>query len=160
MASCGLWRLELEGPEGDEQLVLVSQHMLLLCVVLLLALHAANFAHRTLNGSDGRHPDRGACVVCAGVMAVVQAAVATVVLGPSLLLHALYATPWYVFVLGGGVALLAHVVDSVVKRHDRKTFERTNKRMYLEFTTKLGMHSPIEPGHRTPTSYLDDDFKM
>ena len=53
--------------------------------------------------------------------------------------------------------LVAHATDTAVKRHDRRAFERLNKRMFLEFTTKLGMHSPIEPGHRTPTSYLDDN---
>ena len=52
---------------------------------------------------------------------------------------------------------MAHATDTAVKRHDRRAFERLNKRMFLEFTTKLGMHSPIEPGHRTPTSYLDDN---
>ena len=52
--------------------------------------------------------------------------------------------------------LLASIVDWVVKRNDRRNFDQLNKRIYLEFTTKLGMHSPIEPGHLAPTSYLDE----
>ena len=51
---------------------------------------------------------------------------------------------------------LVSIVDWLVKRHERRVFEQWNKRMYLEFTTKLGMHSPIEPGHRAPRSYLDE----
>ena len=87
----------------------------------------------------------------------VSSSMASLVVGPATLGAALSSTPWYVYVLGVGTAVLAHATDTAVKRHDRRAFERTNKGMYLEFTTKLGMHSPIEPGHRTPTSYLDDN---
>ena len=51
---------------------------------------------------------------------------------------------------------LAQLADTVVKRSERQAFEKSNKRVYLEFTTKLGMHSPIQAGERTPRSYLDD----
>lgn len=54
------------------------------------------------------------------------------------------------------MVLVASLVDWLVKRHERRDFERWNKRVYLEFTTKLGMHSPIEPGHMAPRSYLDE----
>jgi len=62
----------------------------------------------------------------------------------------------YAHLVGAGMVLLASIVDWLVKRHDRRSFERWNKMMYLEFTTKLGMHSPIEPGHLAPRSYLDE----
>ena len=71
-------------------------------------------------------------------------------------LHALSLTPWYVWLLAFGSLLLANLVDSLVKRHDRKGFEKRNRYMHLEFTTKLGMHSPIEPGWKTPKSFLDE----
>jgi hypothetical protein len=58
--------------------------------------------------------------------------------------------------VGVGILVVASFVDWLVKRHERRDFERWNKRVYLEFTTKLGMHSPIEPGHMAPRSYLDE----
>ena len=70
---------------------------------------------------------------------------------------AVSATPWYVNMLGVCTLLVASLVDTLVKRNDRKGFERRNRRMYLEFTTKLGMHSPIEPGWKTPRTFLDEE---
>ena len=134
-----------------------TAQVVLLWLVLLLGFQSAGFAHRTLGASDYIYPERfGAGVALAALLAL-SSSMSSLVVGPATLGAALFSTPWYVYVLGVGTAVLAHATDTAVKRHDRRAFERTNKGMYLEFTTKLGMHSPIEPGHRTPTSYLDDN---
>ena len=148
----------LLGPAAaSRQHVLVCQQVVLLWLVLLLGFQAAGFAHRTLGTSDYSCPERrGAGVALAALLGATATGSAALV-GPAIMAAAVSSTPWYAYVLGAGMALLAHATDTAVKRHDRRAFERTNKRMYLEFTTKLGMHSPIEPGHRTPTSYLDDN---
>lgn len=103
------------------------------------------------------YPERRGVGVALAALLALTASLSALVVGPAAMVAALSSIPWYVYVLGVGMAVLAHATDTAVKRHDRRAFERTNKRMYLEFTTKLGMHSPIEPGHRTPTSYLDDN---
>ena len=134
-----------------------TAQVVLLWLVLLLGFQSAGFAHRTLGASDYIYPERfGAGVALAALLAL-SSSMSSLVVGPATLGAALSSAPWYVYVLGVGTAVLAHATDTAVKRHDRRAFERTNKGMYLEFTTKLGMHSPIEPGHRTPTSYLDDN---
>ena len=134
-----------------------TAQVVLLWLVLLLGFQSAGFAHRTLGASDYIYPERfGAGVALAALLAL-SSSMSSLVVGPATLGAALSSTPWYVYVLGVGTAVLAHATDTAVKRHDQRAFERTNKGMYLEFTTKLGMHSPIEPGHRTPTSYLDDN---
>ena len=135
----------------------MTRQLPVLWLVLLLGFQSAGFAHRTLGASDYIYPERfGAGVALAALLAL-SSSMSSLVVGPATLGAALSSTPWYVYVLGVGTAVLAHATDTAVKRHDRRAFERTNKGMYLEFTTKLGMHSPIEPGHRTPTSYLDDN---
>ena len=125
--------------------------------MLLLGFQSAGFAHRTLGASDYVYPERRGVGVALAALLALTASLSALVVGPAAMVAALSSIPWYVYVLGVGMAVLAHATDTAVKRHDRRAFERTNKRMYLEFTTKLGMHSPIEPGHRTPTSYLDDN---
>lgn len=134
-----------------------TPQVVLLWLVLLLGFQSAGFAHRTLGASDYIYPERFGVGVALAALLAITSAMSSLVVGPATLAAALSSTPWYVYVLGAGMAVLAHATDTAVKRHDRRSFERTNKRMYLEFTTKLGMHSPIEPGHRTPTSYLDDN---
>ena len=111
---------------------------------------------RTLNDSQ-YSPFANRLWVRAAALAFGLESVAVFVqLGPARIPAILGQIPWYVHLVGVGMMLLAGTVDWIVKRHDRRAFERTNKGMYLEFTTKLGMHSPIEPGHLAPTSYLDE----
>lgn len=66
-----------------------------------------------------------------------QIAQGAIWLGPRRYLHALLLIPWYVYLLALASLLSAAIVDSLVKRHDRKWFERRNRRLYLEFTTKV-----------------------
>ena len=144
------------GGAPDPEAVRTAQAQLGLWLWLLLVLHSRGFAHRTLGGSAYRPLANGVWLAAAVITCGLQVCAAIVPLGPRALVHSLATTPWYAYVLGLGTLLCANLVDGMIKRHDRRDFERTNKRMYLEFTTKLGMHSPIEPGHRAPTSYLDE----
>lgn len=51
--------------------------------------------------------------------------------------------PWYVYFLGFVFPLLLVPMQELVKLHDEKEFTRFQKRSKLEFSTKLGMHSPL-----------------
>ena len=108
---------------------------MLLWLCLLLGGHSGRFAHRTLDGPDYR-PWRNGVWVGAVVAAVaLQLLFGLIGLGAQGALRSLALAPWFVYLVGLGALLLAHVVDSVVKRHDRRGFERRNKYLYLEFTT-------------------------
>ena len=149
--------VERAGAEPREALALAHAQLLTQWwATLLLAAHSASFAHRTLNDSQ-YSPFANRLWVRAAALAFGLESVAVFVqLGPARIPAILGQIPWYGHLVGVGMMLLAGIVDWIVKRHDRRAFERTNKGMYLEFTTKLGMHSPIEPGHLAPTSYLDE----
>ncbi|KAI8393407.1 uncharacterized protein BYT42DRAFT_550947 [Radiomyces spectabilis] len=51
--------------------------------------------------------------------------------------------PWYVYFLGLIWPVIVVPVQELVKLHDEKEFTRFQKRSKLEFSTKLGMHSPL-----------------
>jgi hypothetical protein len=55
----------------------------------------------------------------------------------------LISIPWYTYFLGFIFPLVLVPVQEVVKLHDEKEFTRFQKRSKLEFSTKLGMHSPL-----------------
>ena len=142
----------------DDFVLLAAQHVLLLWLVTLLIMHSGKFAYRTLDGTEYEpRRNNSAWVASAAVVAALQLAFTVAGLGWRVSLRAFALTPWYIYLLALGALLAANVVDSLVKQHDRKGFERRNRRLYLEFTTKLGMHSPIEPGWKTPKSFLDED---
>lgn len=56
---------------------------------------------------------------------------------------ALARIPWYVYFLGFIFPLILVPMQELVKLHDEKEFTRFQKRSKLEFSTKLGMHSPL-----------------
>ncbi|KAL1530908.1 hypothetical protein AB1Y20_001799 [Prymnesium parvum] len=137
---------------------IAAQHVLSLWIVVLLILHSAKFAHRTLDGSDyDPRRNNSAWVVASITVAALQTVHCMISLGSNTFFEALALTPWYVYLIALLSLLSANVIDSLVKKHDRKRFERRNRSLYLEFTTKLGMHSPIEPGWKTPKSFLDEE---
>lgn len=51
--------------------------------------------------------------------------------------------PWFVYFLGFAWPIILIPVQELVKMHDNKEFTRFQKRSKLEFSTKLGMHSPL-----------------
>ncbi|ORX61286.1 hypothetical protein DM01DRAFT_251785 [Hesseltinella vesiculosa] len=51
--------------------------------------------------------------------------------------------PWFVYFLGCVLPIFVIPIQELVKLHDDKEFTRFQKRSKLEFSTKLGMHSPL-----------------
>ncbi|GAA5795183.1 hypothetical protein HPULCUR_000537 [Helicostylum pulchrum] len=51
--------------------------------------------------------------------------------------------PWFVYFLAFAWPIVLIPVQELVKMHDNKEFTRFQKRSKLEFSTKLGMHSPL-----------------
>ncbi|KAI8970791.1 hypothetical protein BDB01DRAFT_731411 [Pilobolus umbonatus] len=51
--------------------------------------------------------------------------------------------PWFIYFIIFSWPIILVPVQELVKMHDNKEFSRFQKRSKLEFSTKLGMHSPL-----------------
>ena len=50
---------------------------------------------------------------------------------------------WWIYVLSLTAPLAILTVSELIKSHDKKEWQKFQKRSKLEFSTKLGMHSPL-----------------
>jgi 1,4-dihydroxy-2-naphthoate octaprenyltransferase len=50
---------------------------------------------------------------------------------------------WWVYVFSLTAPLAIITVSELIKSHDKEEWQKFQKRSKLEFSTKLGMHSPL-----------------
>ncbi|ORZ03694.1 hypothetical protein BCR43DRAFT_429587 [Syncephalastrum racemosum] len=126
----------------DEQwAVLYAQNFMLICLVWYLAWISPTFLHRTFSVIHSVPFKNKVWVGAFFVSIALQFCFCAVSLahGPFPLAN----VPWYVYFLGLVWPLVLVPIQELVKMHDSKEFTRFQKRSKLEFSTKLGMHSPL-----------------
>ncbi|KAL1926772.1 hypothetical protein VTP01DRAFT_5418 [Rhizomucor pusillus] len=127
---------------GKEQwAVLYAQNFMLIALVWHLTCISATFLHRTFSVIHFIPFKNRVWVGAAVVIVALQFCFCAVSLhsGP----YRLDSVPWFVFLLGFAWPIVLVPIQELVKMHDNKEFTRFQKRSKLEFSTKLGMHSPL-----------------
>ncbi|KAH8547609.1 hypothetical protein BGW37DRAFT_514939 [Umbelopsis sp. PMI_123] len=121
--------------------VLYAQNCMMLIFVWYIACISATFLHRTLSIRKFWPVRNRIWIVAFFTSIALQFAFCAVSLanGP----YSIRSLPWYVYFLGFAFVLVIIPIQELVKMHDLKEFTRFQKRSKLEFSTKLGMHSPL-----------------
>ncbi|CAM0141394.1 unnamed protein product [Umbelopsis sp. WA50703] len=121
--------------------VLYSQNCVLLIFVWYIACISATFLHRTLSMRKFLPFRNRIWIIAFFTSIALQFAFCAVSLaqGP----YSIRGLPWYIYFLGFAFVVVLLPVQELVKMHDLKEFTRFQKRSKLEFSTKLGMHSPL-----------------
>ncbi|KAI8645616.1 hypothetical protein BD408DRAFT_360915 [Parasitella parasitica] len=125
----------------EQWAVTYAQNFMLLSFVWYLACISPSFLHRTSSLVEFI-PFRNRIWIGAFFLSVIlQFCFCAVSLahGP----FDLSKIPWFVYFLGFAWPVVLMPVQELVKMHDNKEFTRFQKRSKLEFSTKLGMHSPL-----------------
>ncbi|CEP15135.1 hypothetical protein [Parasitella parasitica] len=125
----------------EQWAVTYAQNFMLLSFVWYLACISPSFLHRTSSLLEFI-PFRNRIWIGAFFLSVIlQFCFCAVSLaqGP----FDLSIIPWFVYFLGFAWPIVLMPVQELVKMHDNKEFTRFQKRSKLEFSTKLGMHSPL-----------------
>ncbi|KAG2187033.1 hypothetical protein INT44_003261 [Umbelopsis vinacea] len=121
--------------------VLYAQNCTMLIFVWYIACISATFLHRTLSMRRFLPFRNRIWIIAFFTSIALQFAFCAVSLakGP----YSIRTLPWYVYFLGFAFVLVIIPAQELVKLHDLKEFTRFQKRSKLEFSTKLGMHSPL-----------------
>ncbi|CEI97849.1 hypothetical protein RMCBS344292_11974 [Rhizopus microsporus] len=125
----------------EQWAVIYAQNFLLISFVWYLAFISYSFLHRTASIIEFI-PFRNTVWIGAFFVSIaLQFCFCAVSLahGP----FELSSFPWFIYFLGFAWPIVLIPVQEVVKMHDSKEFTRFQKRSKLEFSTKLGMHSPL-----------------
>ncbi|KAL0077234.1 hypothetical protein J3Q64DRAFT_1640643, partial [Phycomyces blakesleeanus] len=125
----------------EQWALLYAQNFMLIVLVWYFAWMSPSFLHRTSSLFEF-NPFRNRVWVGAFFTSIIlQICFCAVSLsnGP----FDLARIPWFVYFIGLGFPLVLVPVQELVKMHDNKEFTRFQKRSKLEFSTKLGMHSPL-----------------
>ncbi|KAI9484564.1 hypothetical protein BDB00DRAFT_854740 [Zychaea mexicana] len=125
----------------EQWAVLYAQNLMLISFVWCLAWMSPSFLHRTFSLYHSIPFKNKVWVGAFFIVIALQFVFCAVSLvhGP----FQLASIPWYVYFLGLIWPVIAVPVQELVKMHDDKEFTRFQKRSKLEFSTKLGMHSPL-----------------
>ncbi|KAI7850620.1 hypothetical protein BDC45DRAFT_546585 [Circinella umbellata] len=125
----------------EQWAVLYAQNFMLIAFVWCLAFMSPSFLHRTYSLYHSIPFKNKVWVGSFFIVIAIQFVFCAVSLvnGPFHLSN----IPWYVYFLGFIWPVIALPVQELVKMHDDKEFTRFQKRSKLEFSTKLGMHSPL-----------------
>ncbi|RUS17997.1 hypothetical protein BC937DRAFT_89258 [Endogone sp. FLAS-F59071] len=142
------------GPEGwlhwtsaEQWAILYAQNIMLFVFVWYLACISGTFMHRTLSVRK-YIPFRNRVWVAAVIFRFVYRfdivlqfvfCVLSLFSGP----YSFSRLPWYVYLLALIWPIVFLPVQELAKMHDNKEYTRFQKRSKLEFSTKLGMHSPL-----------------
>ncbi|KAI8076326.1 uncharacterized protein BX664DRAFT_344388 [Halteromyces radiatus] len=121
--------------------VILAQNFMLIIFVWCIAWMSATFLHRTYSLREFI-PFRNKVWIGAFVMTIIlQFCFCAVSLAHCPI--KLDTIPWYVYFIGFISPVILVPTQELVKLHDEKEFIRFQKRSKLEFSTKLGMHSPL-----------------
>ncbi|KAI8071248.1 hypothetical protein BC940DRAFT_234491, partial [Gongronella butleri] len=124
--------------------MLYAQNFMLVSFVWCLAWMSATFLYRT-NSIISYSPFKNKIWIGAFIAVIVlqlafcAVSLATIKDNPV----SLHDVPWYIYFIGLIWPVVLVPVQELVKLHDDKEFTRFQKRSKLEFSTKLGMHSPL-----------------
>ncbi|KAI7862736.1 hypothetical protein BDF14DRAFT_1851990 [Spinellus fusiger] len=125
----------------EQWAVLYAQNFMLLVLVWYFAWMSPSFLHRTSSLIEFI-PFRNRIWISAFFLSIVLQIIFCAISlahGP----FELSRIPWLVYFIGLAFPLVLVPVQELVKMHDNKEFTRFQKRSKLEFSTKLGMHSPL-----------------
>ncbi|KAI8140299.1 hypothetical protein BJV82DRAFT_671729 [Fennellomyces sp. T-0311] len=125
----------------EQWAVLYAQNYMLIAFVWCLAWMSPSFLHRTFSLYHSIPFKNKVWIGAFFGVIILQFCFCAVSLanGP----FQLGSIPWYVYFLGFIWPVIAVPAQELVKMHDDKEFTRFQKRSKLEFSTKLGMHSPL-----------------
>ncbi|KAG0183213.1 hypothetical protein DFQ29_008573 [Apophysomyces sp. BC1021] len=125
----------------EQWAVLYAQNFMLIVFVWYLAWMSCSFLHRTSSLIEFV-PFRNKVWVAAFFVSIsLQFCFCAVSLSHGSL--PLVKIPWFIYFLGFIWPIVLVPMQELVKMHDNKEFSRFQKRSKLEFSTKLGMHSPL-----------------
>ncbi|KAI9276049.1 hypothetical protein BY458DRAFT_454486 [Sporodiniella umbellata] len=127
--------------EEEQWAVLYAQNFFLLSFVWYMGFVSLSFLHRTASVIEFVPFKNKVWVGAFFVSVIFQLCFCAVSLahGP----FGLSQFPWFVYLLIFAWPIVLVPVQELVKLHDNKEFTRFQKRSKLEFSTKLGMHSPL-----------------
>ncbi|EIE87632.1 hypothetical protein RO3G_12343 [Rhizopus delemar RA 99-880] len=125
----------------EQWAILYSQNFFLLSFVWYLAFISFSFLHRTASLIEFIPLRNKVWIGAFFISIILQFCFCAVSLahGP----FELSRFPWFIYFLGFAWPIVLIPVQELVKMHDNKEFTRFQKRSKLEFSTKLGMHSPL-----------------
>ncbi|PKK76448.1 calcium ATPase [Rhizophagus irregularis] len=126
----------------QQWIVIYSQNCTLFIFVWYMIILSSTFIHRTLS-LKRFIPFKNRVWIFAIIISLLLQIIFTtisLVLGPLSLLKNL---PYYIYLIGFLSPILFIPIQELVKMHDKKEYNRFQKRSKLEFNTKLGMHSPV-----------------
>ncbi|CAO3692490.1 unnamed protein product [Rhizopus stolonifer] len=127
--------------QEEQWAILYAQNFFLLSFVWYLAFVSFSFLHRTASLVEFV-PFRNKVWIGAFFISIVFQfcfCAVSLVHGP----FELSRFPWFIYFLAFVWPIVLIPVQELVKMHDNKEFTRFQKRSKLEFSTKLGMHSPL-----------------
>ncbi|KAI8342242.1 hypothetical protein BD560DRAFT_339084, partial [Blakeslea trispora] len=125
----------------EQWAVLYAQNFMLIALVWYLACISPSFLHRTSSMIEFAPFRNRVWIGAFFAVIALQFCFCAVSLsnGP----FELPGIPWFVYFLGFAWPIILVPAQELVKMHDNKEFTRFQKRSKLEFSTKLGMHSPL-----------------
>eukprot|EP00004_Rigifila_ramosa_P017961 TRINITY_DN4422_c0_g1_i1.p1 TRINITY_DN4422_c0_g1~~TRINITY_DN4422_c0_g1_i1.p1 ORF type:complete len:1410 (+),score=299.58 TRINITY_DN4422_c0_g1_i1:193-4230(+) len=138
-----VWDAEMHNTPHEVSALAYSQSVTLFFLVYYIITFSMGFLHRTESLLVFRpHHNKRWCAVAVGLLVLQVGMSGSIIAAAPVALSLLELPPlpvaaaclWPIWIV---------CVDEAVKSHDRKQFKRFQKRLILEFNTKLGMHSPV-----------------
>ncbi|KAI8588602.1 hypothetical protein BDZ88DRAFT_476427 [Geranomyces variabilis] len=129
--------------DREQWALLYAQNCALFVWVLLMVFISGTFLDRTASLRKRPPYHNRIWAATAVVTVALQAIFMAVSLAPGRV-YSLSVLSWWVYVVALAAApVIIVAAQEVVKVHDRREWEKFQKRSKLEFNTKLGMHSPL-----------------
>ncbi|KAI9207507.1 uncharacterized protein BJ171DRAFT_276649 [Polychytrium aggregatum] len=128
---------------AEQWALLYAQNVALFFAVFYFVIISFTYLQRTLPSLSKTKQFKpiDKWMIAAAVCLVLQIAFTAISLfsGP----RSLSELPWYIWVLGFASPVVFVPIQEAMKVHDKKEWDKFQKRSKLEFNTKLGMHSPL-----------------
>ncbi|KAJ3021631.1 hypothetical protein HKX48_008112 [Thoreauomyces humboldtii] len=129
--------------DREQWALLYAQNCTMFVWVVLMVTVSASFLHRT-DSLLRRPPWHNRVWVLAALTSIALQAVFMAVSVAPRSVYSLSVVKWWAYVVALVAApAISIALQELVKVHDRRAWEKFQKRSKLEFNTKLGMHSPL-----------------